>query len=313
MRRSGKGRAHGKVILLGEHAVVYGVPAIAAGLAQGVSAMAVPGPAGRAHLCAPSWGIEARAKGESAIDRAFRAILEYLHWGDAGVEVVIEPEIPAGAGLGASAAMAVATARALADLAGRRLPDEEASAAAFLSEKVIHGNPSGLDNAIAAYGGVRYFQRGVSLEPLAVATPFSLVVGHSGEPGSTRETVAAVAALHKGRTAETEEHFREIAALVESARDAIELWDLETLGECMTEAHAHLQWLGVSTFALDRMVDAALEAGALGAKLTGGGGGGCAIALAPGKESSVEAAWAKAGFTTFVAELGRRSLPVVSG
>jgi mevalonate kinase len=307
----GRGSAFGKVILLGEHAVVYGVPALAVALSQKVTAVAVPGPGGRVHLSVPAWGLEADTQGEGPDSEALRALLAHLGPWAGGATVVVEPEIPAGVGLGASAALAVATARALADRVGRTLSDEEASAAAFAAEKIFHGNPSGLDNAMAAYGGVRCFVRGGALEAVRVGRPLTLVVGDTGRPGATRETVAAVARLYAGRRAEVEECFAAIGELVREGRAALERGDLEPLGACMSENQRRLQWLGVSTPRLDRLADLAVLAGALGVKLTGGGGGGCLIALAPGAEAAVEATWARAGCAAFVTEIRATGLPVV--
>lgn len=312
-KRMGRGSALGKVILLGEHAVVYGVPAIAAALSEGVSAWAMRGQRGRAHLSVPSWGLQATAGGERVGDRAFAALCGKLGLGDDGVEVVGEPQIPAGAGLGASAALAVAAARAIAELHGRKLTPAEASEAAFASEMVLHGNASGIDNALAAYGGVRVFRRGEGLSALRVGASLKFVIGHSGEDGSTLEMVEAVASLHRGRKADVEQRFADLAALVGAAQDAIMAGDRATLGECLIENHAILRWLGVSTFALDKMVDDALDAGALGAKLTGGGGGGSAIALVDGDDSAVLAAWRAAGHTCITTEVRGSPLPILAG
>ena len=312
-KRMGRGQALGKVILLGEHAVVYGVPALAVALTEGVQAWAIRSHAGRGHLSVPNWGLVATAGGSTVPDRAFTALLEALDARGVGVEVVGEPAIPAGAGLGASAALAVASARALGELLGRTLSDEEAAAAALPSEAVLHGGiPSGIDNAMAAHGGVRWFRRGAPMEVARVGAPLRVLVGDSGEPGQTRDTVAAVARLYKGRQEEVEARFREISELVGAGREALARGDRPMLGECMIENHAALQWLGVSTPALDLMVDLALEAGALGAKVTGGGGGGCAIALlAEDDAGAVEAAWMQAGHTTFVTEVRATGLRVL--
>lgn len=313
-KRMGRGRALGKVILLGEHAVVYGVPALGVALSEGVDAYAIRSHPGRGHLSVPGWGLVATAGGRSLADRAFTALLDGLGAREVGVEVVGEPAIPVSAGLGASAALAVASARAIAQLLGRTLTDEEAAQAALPSEVVLHGGtPSGIDNALAAHGGVRWFKKGEAMEPVRVGAPLKLVIGDSGEPGHTAETVAAVARLYKGRRAEVEASFAELTELVTAAREALARGDREALGECMTENHATLQWLGVSTPALDYMVDAALEAGALGAKVTGGGGGGCAIALLRDDDAAaVEAAWAKAGRVSFVTEVRATGLRVLS-
>jgi mevalonate kinase len=303
VNRQGRGHAFGKVILLGEHAVVYGVPALATSLKQGVQALALPGPVGRAHLSAPSWGLEATPDGSGPVATAFRVVLDELGTLERGVEVVLDPQIPLGAGLGASAALAVATIRALCALAGMALDSERLAEVALGSERVFHGNPSGLDHSLAIHGGVRYFVRTGVFEPVRLAAGFPLLVGYSGRPGATRDTVSRVAALYRGQRAATEKRFHAVGEIVEAGRAALEANDLAALGDCLTENHRILRGLGVSTPALDRMVDLALEAGALGAKLTGGGGGGCAIALSPSDPDPVAMAWARAGFHSFVTEV----------
>jgi len=307
----GRGSAYGKIILLGEHAVVHGRPALGAALSEGVSAFAMRSGRADSQLSVPSWGLQVRAEGARQSDRAFGALLQALNVRNERIDIVGEPQIPAGAGLGASAALAVAVARAVADLCASSLTPAEASAAAFASETLLHGRASGLDNELAARGGVLLFQRDQPLRAVRASTTFRFIIGDSGSKGATLETVQKVAALHRGRRAEVEQRFDEIAGLVEAGTGALVRGERAELGELMTENHAILRWLDVSNFTLDKMVDAALEAGALGAKLTGGGGGGSVIALVDGEGTSVAEAWGAAGHTCLTTEIRGSGLNIL--
>ncbi len=299
--------AHGKVILLGEHAVVYGHPALAGALADGVTVETSPG---SGIVRVPAWNLELDAtqpdRGGHSLGRAYLALRQELGVGTASpIDLVVRFSVPTGSGLGSSAAWAVAVARALC--AAHELPAEKIDAAAMASETVLHGKPSGLDHTVAHQGGFGVFVRGQGLSPVSAARPVPLVVGHTGRERDTKGRVARVAELFAAKPEEVGAHFSEIARLVEVGKHAVESGALGTLGEAMAQNQRQLQSLEVSCPEIERMCRLAEEAGAAGAKLTGGGGGGCVIALAPGREESVRAAWEKAGFKSFTTSVGGRS------
>jgi mevalonate kinase len=272
-------KGFGKVILLGEHAVVYGHPALAGALARGVEVTVAAAVADRVRVAA--WGLD--ASGDHPAVTALRRIKAALGVARA-IEVVGEADLPPRAGLGSSAALSVAIARALAPGAG----DADVERAAQEGEKVFHSNPSGVDVALATRGGIGLFVRGAGLEPIATP-PFRLAVGLSGEPRDTGARVAHVAAQRERDPAGTNARLAALGELARAGRSA--LGDAARLGALFDEAHAHLAALGLSSPGLERLVARARGAGALGAKLTGAGGGGAAIALAPGREEAVLAAW----------------------
>jgi mevalonate kinase len=290
------GRAGGKVILLGEHAVVYGVPALAVGLERGVVARALGGEAAEHALHVAGWGVTVRPDDGTDLGRALEALL-----GASGPHVAARPrivhahvELPPGGGVGCSAAIGVAVARALDGAASLEAIMDRATA----WERVFHGNPSGVDVAAAAMGGCLRFVRGVGLEPVHGAKALHLAIGATGRASSTKVMVERVAALREGDRAGVERRFEAITSLVVAAVAAIGRGDLAALGAAMNENHAHLAALGVSTAELEELVGGARASGALGAKLTGAGGGGCAVALASSEAHAAEIVreWRKAGF-----------------
>jgi mevalonate kinase len=289
---SGAGFGRGKVILLGEHAVVHGEPALAGALARGVRAVAAPGPA---QLRVAPWGVEARPGGAAPVDRAFAAMLAAT--GAGAVTVTAEAEIPVSAGLGSSAALAAAVARALSADATRI---EDAVAA---SERVFHGNPSGIDAAMALGGGFGRFTRAGGLARFAAA-PVRICIANTGRRRDTGALVAGVGARLAERPAETGALLRSIGTLVDEGVAALRDGRLADLGAVMDRNQSALAELGVSCPELEAACALARAAGALGAKLTGAGGGGCVVALAPGREEPVLAAWSGAGLESFAAEVG---------
>lgn len=319
--RAGLGRGHGKVILLGEHSVVYGRPAISAGLGRGCTAQAERGQAGAPDtLSVEPWGVSiSTAQAETDPDReqlrrGFSVVCAALdaRWTALGrsaqrpsVRVQAKMEIPGGAGLGGSAALSVAVVRAI-DATFETPQEPEALVAASIAwERVFHGNPSGVDSAMAVHGGLARYVRGQPLKHVRGRIPLQLVVGNSGEHGSTKATVASVARQHARDPIKSEQIFDAIASLVDNAQSALEAGEHARLGQLMDLNQTLLNSLLLSTTKLEEMCQRARGAGALGAKLTGGGGGGCMIALAADAAGSerIARALSDAGFAAFAVEV----------
>jgi len=302
------GRAWGKVILLGEHAVVYGIPAIAVGIDRGARATAIRRAGSTSVLEVPGWSVVA-AEGESSTDlaRAFSALVGAARASAAAtilegaVTVSAHAELPPGGGLGCSAALGVAVARAL-------VPGLDPAAAADLAmawERVFHGNPSGIDAAVAAHGGSIRFEKGRAMERVSLGAPLTVCLGSTGVGSSTKTMVEGVARLRERRRDVVDKAFAGIAAIVQSGRAALEAGDTGALGQLMDMNQMILAGLFLSTEEIERLCGAARSAGALGAKLTGAGGGGCVVALAPDAEAGdrIVRAWEAVGFSGFTARV----------
>lgn len=270
----------GKVILLGEHSVVYGRPALAAAMTRGVRASAERATDGD-RLQVEPWGlaITPDAEGDEPMARAFHALLEPYGEDRPPLRVKAQVDLPSAAGLGCSAALGVAVAGAIDEWLGiERGPDGRAEVA-LAWERVFHGNPSGIDTAVSAGGGMIVYRRGEPIERIRSRHPLRLVVAHSGEQSSTRSMVEMVARQHRKAPDRMDKTFDAIAAIVQNAKLAIAAGDLRALGQLMDLNQALLNSMLVSTARIEDLCAAARQAGALGAKLTGAGGGGCIIAL----------------------------------
>lgn len=298
------GSAAGKAILLGEHAVVYGRPAVAVPLTD-LRATAEVHPSGngdgiliRAVDLGRDYRLAERYTDEAAeaLHVTVRNALEHLGIDPDGEDltVVVRSRIPVARGLGSGTAVATAIVRALARHYGRDLPAPVVSGLVFRTEVILHGTPSGVDNTVVAYERPMWFRRGAEPEMLALGAPLILVIADTGVPANTREAVAAVRALREADPDAIDARFDAIGALADAGRIAMSEGDAARLGALMARNQEHLRALGVSTPLLDRIVAAAQEAGAFGAKLSGGGRGGCAIALvtetAPTETASAVAA-----------------------
>jgi mevalonate kinase len=279
--------APGKVILFGEHAVVYGRPAIAVPVAQ-VKARAVvtanPRRApGEVRVQAPDIGLASTLE---ELDPA-QPLAAAIHEVASALKVKrlpactirITSTIPIAAGMGSGAAVSVAVIRAFSAFLGHPLPDDKVSAMAFEIEKIHHGTPSGIDNAVITYARPVYFVKGKPIETLRVGRSFTLVIGDTGIASPTAAAVGAVRNAWQADKAQYEAYFDSVGAMVQAARRAIESGGIELLGPLMDANHGVLRKIGVSSAELDALVTAARKTGALGAKLCGGGLGGNMIAL----------------------------------
>ncbi len=306
---AGMGVGYGKVVILGEHAVVYGRHAIAAPIPLAIRARIEDCDNG-IHIMIPRWGVEYQLaehpSERRSFERAAGAILDQLGLSGRSMRIEVFPEVPRGMGLGGSAAMAVAIVRALDAHFSLRLDDEQVNRLAFESEKLAHGNPSGLDNLIACYGRPLVYRPGTPplVEELNIVDPIPIVIGMTGKEGLTASTVARVGEAWRQDPKLYERIFDQIDGLVLRGVQAIQDRDLMTLGELMNICHGMLNALQVSTPELERLVSIARDNGALGAKLTGGGGGGSIIALCDADTAPVVAAIRAAGYQAFPVMLG---------
>lgn len=294
----------GKVILLGEHGVVFGHPALATGIERGVTASAERAEADRLEI--EPWGVALGpdAEDDEPLARAFAAVLSLYPGPRSPLRVRARVELPGGAGLGCSAALGVAVMGALDEALGVTRDADALGRESLAWERVFHGNPSGVDNAVSAAGGVVLFRRGEPLTAVSARRPLPLVVADSGEPSSTKTMVSGVARRREREPERVDGVFEAIAALVHNGRLAVEAGALGDLGQLMDVNHALLSTLLLSTTRLEDLVGVARDAGALGAKLTGAGGGGCMVALAadPDGAARVREALERAGAHAFVAE-----------
>jgi mevalonate kinase len=294
-------RACGKVILLGEHAVVYGVPAIAVGIDRGARACVTPVETGPSRLHVNGWNIDVdESEAGPDLARALHALLATVRATIRGLppmSIEVDSDLPPGAGLGCSAAIGVAIARAIDPHA----PEDVLQARAMAWERVFHGNPSGIDAAVAARGGCILFRRGGGNESLRTPGTLHLCIGSTGTASSTKSMVGAVARLRADNPELVETSFQSIRSLVQNARLAMSAGDRFALGRLMDRNQTLLHGLLVSTPDVDRMCALSRTAGALGAKLTGAGGGGSVVALVPSPSvaDAVLAAWKKHGFDGF--------------
>ncbi len=304
------GIGYGKVVILGEHSVVYGRHAIAAPVPLVIKAMVEDCDEG-IHLIIPRWGVEYELASNPAERRSFErpagVMLDKLGLGGRAMRIEVFPEVPRSMGLGGSAAMAVAIVRALDKHFGLGLSDEDVNGLAFESEKLAHGNPSGLDNTLACYARPLVYRSGDPplVEPLNISEPIPAVIGMTGYEGLTAKTVGRVRDAWKQDQQLYERIFDQIDALVLRGVRAISDGDVKLLGELMNICHGMLNALQVSTPELEQLVDIARENGALGAKLTGGGGGGSMIAVCePGGDKPIVDAIRAAGFQAMAVNLG---------
>ena len=260
----GVGQAHSKIILIGEHAVVYGYPAISLPLLEvEVTCRVVP--------ATTPWCLFE----EDTLSMAVYASLEYLNIKEACIRCQIDSAIPEKRGMGSSAAISIAAIRAVFDYFEAELPYDVLEILVNRAEMIAHMNPSGLDAKTCLSDQPIRFIKNVGFEELAMDLSAYLVIADTGVYGHTREAIQVVES--KGK--EALPFLYALGELTQKAEEAIKKKDAVMLGEILTKAHGNLKEIGVSSLEADALVETALQHGALGAKMSGGGLGGCIIAL----------------------------------
>jgi mevalonate kinase len=279
--------APGKVILFGEHAVVYGRPAIAVPVTE-VQAQATVehGTPGQGMVvAAPDLDqrvVVREAARDDPLARIARLTLEAIGVDpDPDLTVTVTSTIPIARGMGSGAAVSTAIVRALAAHLDHWFPSQAISDLVFQTELIYHGTPSGIDNTVIAFEKPVYFVMDEALQVFWVGEPFLLAVADTGVESSTREVVGDLRQRYKADPARYEPLFDRVGRITPTARTAIQQGRIEALGALMDENHDLLKRMGVSCPELDRLAAAARQGGALGAKLSGAGWGGNIIALVP--------------------------------
>ncbi|MDH5783359.1 MAG: mevalonate kinase [Candidatus Bathyarchaeota archaeon] len=310
----GRGYGFGKVILFGEHFVVHGVPGIvsAIDLTVDVEVKRIGEGINVRDERKGARGYTERKKNQQkeSIERMLKTMGIDLE--KTSLEIWLGGNLPGFSGIGASAASSVAIARAIAEEFEMNLSDERINEIAYEAEKAYAGTPSGIDNTAATYGGLIWFRKNLSRGPntferLNVREPVEIIIGNTGVVADTKEMVAGVAERKKKNPEKYDPLFNQAEGLAFGARKALEEeFDLRKVGRLMDENHSLLQEVEVSCKELDYLVNLAREQGAFGAKLTGGGGGGCMVALTPGKElqEAVATAMEKEGFKVLRTKIG---------
>ena len=284
--------APGKIILFGEHAVVYGRPALAVPVTQvHADVEVVDSDSAGIWIDAPDIHLHAELNTLPS-DHPIASVIHNLFFLSRvspfpNLEIKISSTIPVASGLGSGAAVTVALTRALSAHINYTMTDEQVNVFAYEIEKLHHGTPSGIDNTVITYAKPVYFIKGQGIETFKVGQPFTIVIGDTGISAPTKESVGDVRKLWEADKEKWGNVFDQVGEIAKQARKTLESDSSShsqgvlsnTLGKLMNDNHALLQELTVSSPELDTLVSAARNAGARGAKMSGGGRGGNMLAL----------------------------------
>ncbi len=329
--------APGKIILFGEHAVVYGYPAIVTAIDLRTKCVVSKSLQNEVQLSIssdylfnkPSAELKKEyimnkeqnefitqdSKYEQPVNPAYYFITEkilelatrkkYPH-------IHINSEIPPGMGLGSSAASAVATLASLSAFMELELSMEELNELAFEAEKIIHGRPSGVDNTISTYGGIHLYKE-KKFSKLSIPNFSSyVVIVNSGIPRNTKTYVEKVVKSLEEDTSKYQNILEEIGNITIIAKSSLGEGDTQKLGKLMTQNHLLLEELGVSHPILTELTNSLVQLGSVGSKLTGAGGGGCVIGLFDNYQKANRAVeeMKNRGFQAFISSLAERGVQV---
>jgi len=313
--------APAKIIITGEHFVVHGQPALAAAVNLYSKASVEPGPPKMIEISSPSLGVvettSINTSNEKNIPTCGGSILEPLRLlvervmekagqREVGLRLQVASQIPVGVGLGSSASTAVSTAAAVAKFLNLELDKREICELALVQERFIHKKPSGIDPTTAAYGGMILFKVGEPPIHIRPCNQIGIVIGNTGTARSTGDLVTKVGRHVEGGDADLGRITHSAGQLTLKAVEAYKERDFNGLGRIMNENHKLLMQIGISTPQIDRLVEGARDAGALGAKLTGAGGGGCMIALSRLEDrDKIAEAIVEAGGQPYLVEIDR--------
>ncbi len=299
--------APGKLMLLGEHAVVYNHPCLVTAVGQRMKATIEKIDISELHIEAPDVNVTDYKKlitdvgsgdipkGAKFVEIAVKNFKE-KHPFLGGIKVTTSSEFSSLFGFGSSSASTVCVIKALSELFDIKLDEKGIFDLAYKTVLDIQGKGSGFDIAAAVYGGTLYYLTGgKKIEKLPIKS-LSLIVGYSGIKADTATLVNKVAAKAKEYPEVIDTIYNKIEELVEKTKEYLLAEDWGHLGELMNVNQEYLEKLDVSIPKLDEMIKAARDAGAFGAKLSGAGGGDCMIAIAsPETKKSIEKAIEKAG------------------
>jgi mevalonate kinase len=308
----GKGDGFGKVILLNEHFVVYGIPAIASAIGAKTTAL-VQRRVGHGIEIedkrpeTKGYKAEKAAQQKESLDLMLK-FMKISTTKDA-YRVTLGGDLLAASGVGASAASCAAIARAFSEELRLNYSDDKINEIAYEGEKGYHGTPSGIDNTAATYGGLIWYKReGAShlMERMRLKKPVEIVMGNTGLVADTKVVVGGVKERRENEPERYAQIFHDAERLVYEARKELEIFNLKKVGEYMNQNHTLLQQIGVTCPELDMLVDLARNNGALGAKLTGTGKGGYMVALTPTRvlQERVTRAMEKKGFQALRTTIG---------
>ncbi|MBU7012246.1 MAG: mevalonate kinase [Theionarchaea archaeon] len=305
-----EGKGYGKCILFNEHFVVYNLPSIVSAIGDTTVAAAEKTASGGVQLidnrpATPGYKEDKLDQQEDSLKK----ILDAMRISpDENIKITLGGSLYAASGVGASAASCTAIARALSNLFDMGLNDDQINDIAYEGEKGYHGTPSGVDNTASTYGGLIWFIKGEKkiFEPITMKRPVEIVMGNTGKVANTKTAVAGVRERKEKYPEKYKKIFSEADQVVHQARKALQARDLNEVGRLMNYNHALLQQIEVSNHELDMLVETARAAGAMGAKMTGGGLGGYMVALTPGQtlQEKVATAIEERGFSVLKTKIG---------